>query len=271
MKLTIIGCSGSFPGPQSAASCYLVSQEYQGRTWRIALDLGSGALGPLQKHIALEDLDAVCLSHLHPDHYMDLTGLHIAVKWRPGGWPAERIPVYGPAGTDERIAVAHGIDPQPGMHTEFDFRTWSPGRATQIGPFRITPVPVRHPIEEPYALRIEVEHSEPEGSEAAESAGGTRVLTYSGDTDTCSGLIEAARGADVFLCEAAYQDGRDDELQGIHLNGDRAGAAAAEAGAGRMLLTHIPAWTDAQVVREHAAKRYSGNIAVVADGVTYQI
>ncbi|WP_150460028.1 MBL fold metallo-hydrolase [Nesterenkonia ebinurensis] len=266
MKLTIIGCSGSFPGPHSAASCYLVSHEHAGRTWRIALDLGSGALGPLQKHIALEDLDAVCLSHLHPDHYMDLTGLHIAVKWRPGGWPAERIPVYGPAGTDERIAVAHGIEPDPGMHSEFDFRTWTPGATAEIGPFRITPVIVRHPIEEPYALRIEV------ADDGAPGDGpGTRILAYSGDTDSCEGLIEAAQGADVFLCEAAYQDDRDEELEGIHLNGDRAGAAAAEAGVGRLLLTHIPAWTDAAVVREHAAKRYDGNIAVAAAGVTYQI
>lgn len=261
MKLTIIGCSGSFPGPHSSASCYLVSQEYQGRTWRIALDLGSGALGPLQRHMALEDLDAVCLSHLHPDHYMDLTGLHIAVKWRPGGWPSERIPVHGPVGTDMRIAAAHGIDPVPGMHQEFEFHHWSPGQPTMIGPFTITPITVRHPVEEPYALRIE----------APGTNGDTRVLTYSGDTDSCAGLVEAARGSDVFLCEAAYQDGRDDDIEGIHLNGDRAGMTAEQAGVGRLLLTHMPAWTDANVVREHAARRYSGNIAVAADGVTYQI
>ncbi|WP_120006049.1 MBL fold metallo-hydrolase [Nesterenkonia muleiensis] len=261
MKLTIIGCSGSFPGPHSSASCYLVTQEYQGRTWRIALDLGSGALGPLQKHIALEDLDAVCLSHLHPDHYMDLTGLHIAVKWRPGGWPVGRIPIYAPSGTDERIAAAHGVDPDPGMHGEFDFRTWTPEQPVTIGPFSITPLTVRHPIDEPYALRIE----------ALDDQGQLKTLTYSGDTDSCRGLVQAAQGADVFLCEAAYQDGRDDAIEGIHLNGDRAGAAAAEADVGRLLLTHLPAWTDPHVVREHAAHRYGGNIAIAADGVTYQI
>lgn len=261
MKLTIIGCSGSFPGPHSSASCYLVSQEHEGRTWRIALDLGSGALGALQRHIALEDLDAVCLSHLHPDHYMDLTGLHIAVKWRPGGWPAERIPVHGPAGTHSRIAAAHGIDATPGMHEEFQFHPWTPEKPTTIGPFTVTPITVLHPVDEPYALRIE----------CAGEDGTTRVLTYSGDTDSCRGLVDAARGADVFLCEAAYQDGRDDAIEGIHLNGDRAGAAAAEAGVGRLLLTHIPAWTDPHVVREHAARRYTGNIAMAADGVTYQI
>lgn len=261
MRLTIIGCSGSFPGPQSPASCYLISQEYEGRTWRVALDLGSGALGSLQQHISLDELDAVCLSHLHPDHYMDLTGLHIVVKWMPGGWTADRITVHGPAGTDERIAIAHGIDPDPGMHSEFDFQGWTPRQPTEIGPFTITPVPVRHPIEEPYALRIE----------ARQEDGSVRTLTYSGDTDSCEGLIEAAKGADVFLCEAAFEDGRDDHLDGIHLNGDRAGAAAAEAEVGRLLLTHIPAWTNAQIVHEHASRRYTGNIAVASHGVTYDI
>lgn len=261
MKLTIIGCSGSFPGPHSAASCYLVTEEYQGRTWRIVLDLGSGALGALQKHIALEDLDAVCLSHLHPDHYMDLTGLHIAVKWRPGGWPADRIPVYAPTGTDERIAVAHGVELNPGMHEEFDFKTWMAGQAVTIGPFTLTPITVRHPVDEPYALRIQARNEQ----------GQLKTLTYSGDTDTCQGLMEAARGADVFLCEAAYQDGRDDAIEGIHLNGDRAGAVAAEAAVGRLLLTHLPAWTDPHIVREHASRRYGGNIAMAADGVTYTI
>lgn len=261
MKLTIIGCSGSFPGPHSAASCYLVSEEYEGRTWRIILDLGSGALGPLQRHIALEELDAVCLSHLHPDHYMDLTGLHIAVKWCPDGWPGDRIPVYSPAGTDERIAIAHGVELDPGMHEEFDFRTWNAGEPVTIGPFTITPTKVRHPVDEPYALRIEARNDD----------GELRTLTYSGDTDICEGLVEAARGADVFLCEAAYQDGRDDDIQGIHLNGDRAGAVADEANVGRLLLTHLPAWTDVSIVRDHAAQRYSGNIAMAADGVTYKI
>lgn len=261
MKLTIIGCSGSFPGPNSPASCYLITQEYAGRTWRIALDLGSGALGALQRHIALETLDAICVTHLHPDHYMDLCGLHIAVRWRPGGWPAERIPVYGPVGTDERLATAHGIDPDPGMHTEYDFHTWQPGESVRIGPFTLTPHTVRHPIEEPYALRVE----------AVADDGTVSTLTYSGDTDSCEGLIEAARDADVFLCEAAYQDGRDDHFDGIHLTGKRAGEAAAEAGVGRLLLTHIPAWTDPQVVHESAGRHYDGNVAVVADGVTYTI
>ena len=261
MKLTIIGCSGSFPGPESPASCYLLSAEHEGRTWRIILDLGNGALGNLQQHTQLEDLDAICLSHLHPDHYMDLCGMHVAVRWRPGGWPGKHLPVYGPTDTDQRIANAYGLDPDPGMHPDFDFRVWQPRQPVVIGPFTITPVPVRHPIDEAYALRVEGPGDD----------GSTTVLTYSGDTDACEDLVEAARDADVFLCEAAFEDGRDDHLDGIHLNGARAGQMASQAGARRVLLTHIPVWTSQKVVLEKTKENYDGDLAVAVAGVTYDI
>ena len=110
MKLTIIGASGSFPGPGSPASCYLLTAEgvaadgVTPRTWRILLDLGNGALGVLQRYVELEDLDGILLSHLHPDHFMDLCGMHVAIRWNPAGWGRGRLPVYGPACTADRVA-----------------------------------------------------------------------------------------------------------------------------------------------------------------------
>src|SRR5690242_7683504 len=79
MKLTVLGCSGSVPGPDSAASSYLVTAE----GFHLVLDLGSGALGSLQRHIAVPQIGAIGLSHLHPDHCMDLTGLYVAAKYAP--------------------------------------------------------------------------------------------------------------------------------------------------------------------------------------------
>lgn len=261
MELTIIGCSGSFPGPESPASCYLLTAEHEGRTWRIILDLGNGSLGRLQQHIALEDLDAVCLTHLHPDHYMDLCGLHVAIRWRPDGWPGIHLPVLAPADTADRIAHAYGMDPDPGMHPDFDFRAWTPSRPVTVGPFTITPFPVRHPIDEAYALRVE----------AADEDGTVRVLTYSGDTDACPGLVEAARKADIFLCEAAFEDGRDDHIEGVHLTGARAGTMARQAEVDRLLLTHIPVWTSQQVLLHRAKQAFDGDVAVAVAGVTYQV
>ena len=125
MKLTIVGCSGSFPGPGSPASCYLLTAHDGERNWKIVLDLGSGALGAIQRYTDLEDIDAIFLSHLHPDHCMDLCGLHVAVRWKPGGWGRGRIPVWGPAATADRMATAYGLELDPGMHEEFDFSNWA--------------------------------------------------------------------------------------------------------------------------------------------------
>ncbi|MDO5491998.1 MAG: MBL fold metallo-hydrolase [Nesterenkonia sp.] len=261
MELTIIGCSGSFPGPESPASCYLLTAQHEGRTWRIILDLGNGSLGRLQQHIALEDLDAVCLTHLHPDHFMDLCGLHVAIRWRPGGWPGIHLPVLAPTDTADRIAHAYGMDADPGMHPDFDFRAWAPHRPVTVGPFTITPFPVRHPIDEAYALRVE----------ARDEDGAVRVLTYSGDTDACEGLVDAAREADIFLCEAAFEDGRDDHIEGVHLTGERAGTMARRAEVDRLLLTHIPVWTSQQVLLRRSKQAFDGDVAVAVAGVTYRV
>ena len=270
MKLTVIGASGSFPGPGSPASCYLVTADGPDgvggtRPWRVLLDLGNGSLGVLQRYIDLEQLDGVLLSHLHPDHCMDLCGLHVAVRWNPAGWHAGRIPVYGPAATATRIAEAYGMAPEPGMRPDFDFRTWRPRRTERLGPFRLTPHPVRHPIDEAYALRLEVDEPGEDGAPV------TRVLTYSGDTDTCEGLVEAARDADVFLCEAAFQEGRDDHIDGVHLTGLRAGRMAAQAGARKLLLTHLPVWNDPQQAALEARRAYEGPLAVAVAGLSYGV
>jgi ribonuclease BN (tRNA processing enzyme) len=90
------------------------------REWKIVMDLGSGALGAIQRYTDLEDIDAIFLTHLHPDHCMDLCGLHVAVRWKPGGWGRDRLPVWGPAATADRMATAYGLDLDPGMHEEFD-------------------------------------------------------------------------------------------------------------------------------------------------------
>ena len=103
MRLTVVGCAGSFPGPDSAASCYILEAE----GFRLVIDLGNGALGPLQKFIGLFGIDAICLSHLHADHCVDLYSYSIARTYSPAGLQPS-LPVYGPAGTCERIGLLHG-------------------------------------------------------------------------------------------------------------------------------------------------------------------
>lgn len=265
MKLTIIGCTGSFPGPGSPASCYLVTAFDGERDWKILLDLGSGALGVLQRYADIKDLDGIFISHLHPDHCMDLCGMHVAIRWDPNGWNRDRMLVHGPAATADRMATAYGLPLEEGMHPDFDFQHWKSRTPVKIGPFSITPYPVLHPIEESYALRVEA--TEP----AQDGTWQTSVLTYSGDTDACDELNEAAMGADMFLCEAAFEEGRDDGITGVHLTGRRAGEAATAAKVERLLLTHIPVWTDINTVVNEAKETYDGGIAVAVSGVTYGV
>lgn len=265
MKLTIVGCSGSFPGPSSPASCYLLSAHDGTRPWRVLIDLGSGALGSVQKYMDLEDIDAIFLSHLHPDHCMDLCGLHVAVRWNPHGWHRGRIPVWGPAATADRLATAYGLDLDPGMHEEFDFQPWTALEPVTVGPFRVTPHAVNHPIPEAYALRVEVTEYDGTGVDR------TVTLAYSGDTDACQGLEDAAKDVDFFLCEAAFEEGRDDHIKDVHLSGKRAGEAATAANVRRLLLTHIPVWTDTNKVVAEARGSYDGDVSAAVAGVHYMI
>lgn len=257
MTCTVVGCSGSVPGPASPASSYLVqADDDDGRTWRLVLDLGSGALGPLQRHTRLADVDAVLLSHLHPDHCLDLCGYYVALKFAPDGKRPDRLPVYGPRDTGRRLARAYGLPERPGMAAEMDVRTWSPREPARFGPLTVTPYPVRHPVEA-YGMRVE-----------GPGPGGTRrVLAYSGDTDDCPGLDELARDADLLLAEAAFHEGRDD-VRGIHLTGRRAGEVAARSGARRLVLTHLPPWNDPERTVAEARDVYDGPVELaVPDGV----
>lgn len=255
MRMTVIGCSGSFAGPDSPASCYLVEAvdpDDPGRTWRVLLDLGSGALGALQRYASPLDVDAVLFSHLHPDHYFDISGLYVMWKYHPEG-PRPPIPVHGPVGVGAQAARSYGLPDDPGMSAEFDFHEYAEAPVV-VGPITVRPVRVVHPVPA-YALRVEADGA---------------VLTYSGDTGPCDALVEAAKGADLLLCEAAFQTGGRNPSD-LHLTGADAAAAAAAAGAGRLVLTHIPPWHDKQVAFDEARAGYDGPVELAATGATYDL
>lgn len=249
MRLTIVGCSGSYPGPDSPASCYLLEAEHEGRTWRILLDLGNGALGALQRYADPLAIDAVMLSHLHADHCLDLCGYHVMRKYHPTGHQP-RIPVWGPEGTAERMARAYDLPTEPGMTEEFDFRTWQ--GPVQVGPFTVEPFSVVHPVPA-YALRVTC---------------GDRVLAYTGDCGPCEGALEAARGADLLLAEASFEEGADNPPD-LHLTGKECGELATSAGVPRLVLTHIPPWHDPAVVHGEAKAAYDGELSLARAGAVH--
>lgn len=263
ITLTTVGVSGSFPGPYSAASCYVVTTHDGDKEYNLVLDLGSGSVGPLQRVLSYTSIDAVFLSHLHPDHCLDVTALYVQRKFDPAhfgsGTTLPKLPVYGPAGTSARLEAAHLTPGATPAHNEleevFDFFDLAPGVAHRVGPLTVRSFLVNHPVEA-YALRIE--HTD-----------GT-LLTYSGDSDTCDGLTQAARDADLFVCEAAFEDGRD-EVRGIHMTGSRAGETARAAGAKRLLLTHIPPWTNTDKILADATRTYGAQPEVAHPLQTYAV
>lgn len=252
MLLTIVGCSGSLPGPDSAASCYLVEAPYDGRTFRLVLDLGSGALGPLQRYADLEAIDAVALSHLHADHCLDLCGFYVFRKFRPAG-PLGPLPVWGPVGTAARMARAYDLDPATGMRAEFDFGVY-PGEPFTIGPFTVEVAAVDHP-QPAVALRLRAEG---------------RTLVYSGDTGPCAALGELAGGADLLLAEAAFVE-RPGNPEHMHMTGKEAATAAKSAAAGRLVLTHIPPWYRPADVLAEARPHFGGPIDLAAPGARFDV
>jgi ribonuclease BN (tRNA processing enzyme) len=255
MELTIVGCSGSLSGPESPASCYLVRAPYQGRTFSMVVDLGPGSAGALFSVIDPSTLDAIAISHLHPDHCLDLTGFHVASRYAPDGpWP--QVALYGPPGTLERIGRAY--DPSPDgtepddLTASFAFQAWEPEQ--QVGPFTISTAVLVHPVPM-YGMRIATDDS---------------VLVYSGDTGPADALIKLARGADLLLCESAFLEG-DDNQPDVHLTGKQAAEHAAAAGAGALMITHVPPWHDHDRVLADAAPHFEGPIEFARRGLTRRI
>jgi ribonuclease BN (tRNA processing enzyme) len=263
VRLTIVGCSGSFPGPDSPASCYLVEAE----GFRLVIDLGSGALGTLQRYASLDDIDAVCVSHLHADHCLDLCDFSVARRFAPGG-PKPPIPVYGPPQAALRLGRALGADPAAddgpdsdplhGITELLSFTTLAEG-TIEIGPLQVTAARMNHPVET-FGLRLE-------------HAG--RSLAYSADTAQTDALTGLARDADVLLCEASFTEPADGEgrplPEGLHLTGRQAGEYAARAGVGQLVLTHLVPWNDPSRTLDEAGQAFSGPLSLAASGLGFTL
>jgi ribonuclease BN (tRNA processing enzyme) len=249
MRLTVLGCAGSFPGPESPCSAYLVEAD----GFRLLVDFGPGSMSTLQRFAGLHTVDAILLSHLHVDHFVDACSYVVARRYAPDG-PLPPLPVYAPVAAPERLAMAYGGPDEPPLTDVYTFYALQPG-TFPIGPLRVTVDRVNHPVET-YGVRIE--HN-------------SRVLTYSADTSPCEALIRLAQGADVFLCEASYLDGVDNPPD-LHLTGREAAEHATKAGVGKLLLTHlVTAWGSEALTHDAASGAFDGPIDIVRPGARYDI
>ena len=246
MKLTVLGCAGSFPGPDSACSAYLVEAD----GFRLLLDFGTGSLSALQRYASLTSVDAIVLTHLHADHMFDACSYVVVRRYAPEG-PYPAIPIYAPAGAAARVGAAYGEGSVDDVYTFTDLRAGT----FDVGPFSVTVDRVNHPVET-YGVRVE--H-------------GGRVLAYSADTAACEALSRLAKNADLFLCEASYNDGEENPPD-LHLTGREAAEHATKAGVGRLLLTHlVTAWGSEANTYEAASAAFAGPIEVARAGASYDV
>ncbi|MQA61690.1 MAG: MBL fold metallo-hydrolase [Actinophytocola sp.] len=255
MRLTILGCAGSIPGPDANASGYLLEAD----GFVLGLELGNGTLSRLQAIRSPFDLDALVLSHLHPDHCSDFGALTVLRRYHPNRPPGrpERLPVYGPADTEQRLVNLFAPNEVERAEADLtDVYTFSPlpTERSRIGPFEVVAFEVFHPTPA-YGLRLS-------------HAG--RTLAYTGDTGMCPILDELAADADVLLSEASWTDA-DDRPSGIHLSGVEAGELAGRARARRLLVTHIAPWSDPAKIHAEARAAYGGPLELVEQGAVYDI
>ncbi|SEC17111.1 Ribonuclease BN (plasmid) [Tsukamurella tyrosinosolvens] len=253
MRLTILGCSGSVGGPRAACSGYLL--EVDGHD-PVVMDFGPGVLGELQQRVDPNTV-TVMLSHLHADHCLDVPSLLVWRRYHPE--PAVgRARLMGPADTPERLgrASAETAAMLDDISDTFDFSAWEEGEDHAVGGFTVRPFRMFHPPES-HGLRI----TAPSG----------KVLAYTGDTGVCDNLVELARGADVMLAEASWTHDPANRPLGVHLSGVEAGQAAADAGVGRLLLTHIPPWTSREAVLAEARSVYDGPVHAVTGGDVFEL
>jgi ribonuclease BN (tRNA processing enzyme) len=254
--LTVLGCSGSVPGPNAPTSGYLVEADGV----RIGMDLGNGTLATLQTRCDPFDLDALLFSHLHPDHCADFSALTVLRRYHPEpphDPVARPLPVHGPSDAPTRFAAAYA--PNAGEAAETDlsdvYRFHPLGTAPAgISGFTVTAARVDHPCEA-YGFRV---------------ARDERSFCYTGDSGPCDALVTLARGVHTLLAEASWTDDPD-RPPNLHLSGRQAGELAAEAGVRRLVLTHLQPWTDREAVLAEARDRFDGEVTLAEVGATYRI
>jgi ribonuclease BN (tRNA processing enzyme) len=243
MRITVLGGSGAFPTAEQACSGYLV--EHEG--FHLLVDPGYATLPRLLAHMPADRVDAVLISHGHPDHCADLNPLLRARALRDDDLPPA-LPVYAlPGATDAVLALD-----RPGMLADaYELHEFRPGDHLDIGPFagetRLLP------------------HFMPNAGIRL-SAGGA-VLAYTGDTGPSPDVAELARGADILLAEASYPVEVPADTARYLSSARRAGRDAADAAVGRLVLTHLFPGTDPAASRQAAADTFSGSIEVAAAGL----
>ena len=244
MELITLGVGGGWARPGGAACGYLVRQD----GFNLWIDAGTGTMANLQRHIGLEAVDAIAVSHRHFDHFLDLYPFWLSRWWVDEDRPAP-IPLFAPPGMFD-----HALQLEPKLGNAFVSQVVEPGQELEVGPFRVRTASMNHPVPT-LGMRIEADGV---------------ALAYSADTGPTPELVRLSRESDVLLCEATWLDVRDG-WEPIHLTATEAGQHAAAAGVGRLVLTHIWPATDLSEVEHRAGETFDGPITLAKEGLQLAI
>jgi ribonuclease BN (tRNA processing enzyme) len=250
MELLVVGAGAAYPDrPGVASSTYVVEH----RGVRLCLDLGQGGFAGLAGRLEPSSLAAVVVSHLHPDHFVDLVALRHYLCYE--FVPPRRMRVLGPEGLEARL---DGLLAEPGFAAAaLDIEPRSEG-TTQVGPFLLESRLVTH-TSESYAVRIT-----PADDPAAPG------LVYSGDCGRAGDLAPLVQPGDTLLVEVAFGPGPV-PVGDLHLDGPAVGALAAATRPGRVLLTHLQMRREPITTVLSVKAAYDGPVALVEDGDTWTV
>ena len=264
MHITVLGKSPSWQDANGACSGYLVEED--GRC--LLLDCGNGVFSKLRRYRDYCDVDAVVISHLHADHFLDLVPFAYALTYAPrqqpvpvDRWPGTDSParpvLHAPRGAAEifrRIVGTWGNEDL--IDKAFDLREFEPESVLEIGTLRIRFHEVPH-YTTTYAIDIS-------------SSNGGRRFTYSADSAPNDDLVRFADGADVLMIEATLPRPEREGPRG-HLTPGEAGDHGHRAGVRRLVLTHISDELDEHWARCEAEKTFGGPVSVAHEGAVYEV
>lgn len=244
MRLTTLGCWGGYPYKDAGTTSFLLTGE---DGFQLLIDAGSRALNELEKEISPLDLDAVIISHYHPDHVADLGVLrHYRQLYPKNLWEPRVLLTYGHDEDKEEFAKLQ-------LDGVTEAKAYDVNGLEEIGPFDVTFIKTVHPVV-CYAMRIR------------ERATG-QVLVFTGDTGYFEELADFVKGADLFLADVYFFE--EVEKHFAHLSSKEAGEIAKEAGVKRLVLTHLPQFPSPNVSAENhleilrqEAQNYAGSIPV---------
>jgi len=241
MEVTVLGSDGTWPRADGAASGYLIRHD----GFALWQDLGTGTMANLQRHVDLREVDAVAVSHVHADHFVDLFPFFYARRYG-GPTPAPRIPLITPSGTESRIRAMLSEAGWEEFPVCFELLEVEPGTGLDLGPLHVATARMAHPVPT-LGMRYE--------------ADGVAVA-YSADTGPTEELVELARGADLLIAEATWLADGKDYPPDLHMTAKEAGEHAASAEATSLMLAHIQPIYDTDHSREEASAAFDGPVEV---------